>query len=148
MYDKVKRMLAHELGPYYQDTRLARLVRLDLLPIRSNNGNATRCCAVMVLYRLNDHPLGKVWRLRAAEADVFEVMKALYTSKLPIDSVRMRGQFPLTVKKRMKVVTAVIAYMDHRTAVKIQWDSWQRNRDTEARLWKLLTRVFVAPGFA
>jgi hypothetical protein len=148
MYDKVRRMLVRQLGPAYPDTRVQRLVQLDLLPSESDQANSQGYRSLLVIFRLNDHPLGKVWRLRAAEADIFEVMKALYTSQLPIYSVRMEGLFPLQVNNHTQLVRALRAFMTHKAAARIQWDHWDRNRDTEARLWKLMTQKFVAKGFA
>jgi hypothetical protein len=59
----------------------------------------------------------------------------------------MQGLFALPVNNQTRVVTALVAYMDYPSAARIAWDHWERNRDSEARLWRLLTQAFVAKGF-
>ncbi|MCA1597172.1 MAG: hypothetical protein LC772_12225 [Chloroflexi bacterium] len=100
MLARVTRIIRTQLGPTFPGQKYARLVTVQLDPVlppgrpRTAGGPLTRYRSVYVVFNLNDHPLGRVWRLRAAKADVFGIMKALYTSGLPIYNVEMVGHFP------------------------------------------------------
>jgi hypothetical protein len=102
--------------------------------------------AVYIRFRLNNHPLGKAWRLRAAKADVFAVMQALFTSQLPIYSVEMVGLFPVSTGKGTKEEPVLVVYMDHLTASTIPWKRW--GRESEGRLWAMLPSRYIDPRFA
>jgi hypothetical protein len=147
-------MVSRQLGPAYPDTRVHRLLSLQLSRVRlpdvalpqPDSGYQFR--SVDIVFRLNDHPLGPGWRLRAAKADVFEVLKALYTSKLPVYSVYMDGLFPRKTGtgKSTRNQPAVQVYIDYHTASGIPWKRW--GRESENRLWSTLTLRYVAPWFA
>lgn len=152
MKGRLIRMVTRQLGPAYPDTRAHRLLSLqlsrvrlpDVAPPQPDSGYQFR--SVDIVFRLNDHPLGAGWRLRAAKADVFEVLKALYTSKLPVYSVYMDGLFPRKMGKSMRDQPAVQVYIDYQTASRIPWKRW--GRESENRLWTTLTLRYVAPWFA
>lgn len=152
MRARLDKIVSRQLGPGYPDARAARLVSLNLSRVRLPNvavpqpGSGYEFRSVDIVYRLNDHPLGPGWRLRAARADVFEVLKALYTSKLPVYSVYMQGLFPRKSGKSVGEQTAVEVYIDYHTAAAIPWKKW--GRESENRLWNTLTLRYVAPWFA
>jgi hypothetical protein len=148
MTQKVRNMIVKQLGPWYTDPRKPRLVNLALTPAVAPGLNSAGYRTITFTFRLNDHPLGKVWRLRAAEGDIFEVLHSLYTSGLPVYSVGMIGIFPLPSGKTVKERIALRAYMKYVVASKIPWTNWGRNRDTEARLWQMLSSVHVDHAFA
>jgi hypothetical protein len=155
MYRKVYRLVGRVLGPGgYPPQPRSRLDSVKLLPAVPDLGPPTyigeeklhRFRSVLITFRLNNHPLGPAWRLKAAEADVFGVMKTLYTSQLPVYDVQMVGDFPLKQGKSVKSQPAVIAYLDHFTAARIPWKRW--GREDEGRLWTMLARHYVDPRFA
>jgi hypothetical protein len=152
MKARLVRIVTRQLGPAYPDTHTPRLVSLQLARVRLPNvalptpDSGYEFRSVDIVYRLNDHPLGPAWRLRAAKADVFEVLKALYTSNLPIYSVYMNGLFPRGKGKNTREQSAVQVYIDYHTAAKIPWKRW--GRELENRLWSTLTLRYVAPWFA
>jgi hypothetical protein len=117
------------------------------VPSPDTSQRMQRYRSVWIQFRLNNHPLGKSWRLKAAKADVFTVLKALYTSQLPIYDVWMVGKFPLGPKNTGAEGTALFVYIDHRTAERIPWKHWARGTD-EGRLWASLTTAYVDPRFA
>jgi hypothetical protein len=147
MYAKLRRLIVRQLGPSPSNGNQDRLVQLELAPAESSQANHSGYRSVGIVFRLYDNPLGRSWRRRTAEADVFEVMKAVFTSQLPIYSVTMNGIFPLPHGKKLEDQTALRAYIDHPTAARIPWGKWQRNPDTETRLWRLLSSKYIAPGF-
>lgn len=89
--------------------------------------------SVKLTFRLNDHPLGRTWRLREAKADVFGLLKAIYTSGLPIYSTELVGRFS---KGKQAPYNAVVTYMTYRTSTGIPWKRWGRSH--EAQIWSLL----------
>ncbi|GAC1399571.1 MAG: hypothetical protein NVSMB52_13110 [Chloroflexota bacterium] len=148
---RVRKLIVLQLGSLYPTHRLPRLVSLSLLPaspfpVPPDTSTAiSKERSVYVVFRLNDHPLGKSWRFRAAKADVFGVMKALYTSNLPIYNVEMVGLFPVVQNRKTQVGQVVVAYMSHERANTIPWKKW--GREAEARLWTLLTYKSLNPRF-
>jgi hypothetical protein len=102
---------------------------------------------VFITFRLNDHPFGRAWRVRAAKADVFAILHALYTSQLYIYDVHMDGMFPLDAKKPGSLQTAARAYVSHREALRIPWRHMSRSPADEATLWQTLTTHWIDPRF-
>jgi hypothetical protein len=103
---------------------------------------------VVLTFRLNDHPLGPTWRLRAAKADVFLLLKALYSSNLPIGNVEMAGVFPLTTKKGFKSRRVLLVYANRATVGKLPWKRLSRDEPTENHVWRVLDYAWVDPRFA
>lgn len=142
MQRAVTRIVARVLGPGYPDSKQPRLVHISLVgrtpgfdfPEEPERGSIYR--SVYIDFRLNDHPLGRAWRMRAARADVFGVMRALYTSSLPVYDVGMTGLFPMDPAHRSREARVLVVFMDHSTAQRIPWKHW--GRDKEARLWQQL----------
>ncbi|HEX6508875.1 MAG TPA: hypothetical protein VF221_14705 [Chloroflexota bacterium] len=140
-----------ELGQY-PNVKVPRLVQLRLDPVAPYipEYQATRLPkklrSVFIEFRLYDHPLGKSWRLRSAKADVFTLLKALYTSRLPVYGVELVGIFPLPSGNTRKDTRALVAFIDHPTAARIPWRRW--GRDEETRVWSLLDFKHVDPRFA
>lgn len=93
-------------------------------------------------FRLNDHPLGRSWRLREAKADVFALLKSIYTSGLPVYNTELVGQF---APAGHKSYTAVVAYLTYQTATRLPWKRW--GRTSEGRLWNLLDYRDVSARF-
>ena len=147
---RVTRIVTHQLGLYYPNSKIPRLQDVEIndagppLATFPNSGGVAPYHSVYIKFRLDDHPLGKVWRMKAARADVFAVMRALYVSQMPIYSVWMDGTFPLGPRHREETVLSV--YMDHLTASHLPWKRW--SRDDEGRLWSLLPYRSVDPRFA
>src|SRR5947209_14330759 len=109
----INRTVAKILGPLPSDPKKSRLLRpAQVFPIGQSDippGEELRYSAyrsVLITFRLNDDPFGRAWRLRAAKADVFAVLRALYTSELYIFDVQMNGEFPLDPKKPNNLQTA------------------------------------------
>jgi hypothetical protein len=148
----IRRLAERQLGPSYPNAKLKRVVsvsvtaasNLPLLTGRTRRADTSH--SVSIVFRLNDHPLGKAWRFRAAKADVFAVMKAIYTSSLPVSDVEMEGIFPLKQGKAYRQHRAVVAYIDHARAASIPWKRW--GRDKEARVWKMLSYSYTDRRFA
>lgn len=142
LFQNVRRVVNRQLGQAYPNVKLHRLVQLRLDPVsaaldpEARNGISSHARSVFIEFRLYDHPLGKSWRLRSAKADVFSLLKALYTSRLPIYDVELVGVFPLREGKVMRDSRALVAFIDHPTANRIPWRRW--GRDNESRLWALL----------
>lgn len=151
MYAKVRRILVRELGAGYPNAKQPRLESLSLVPVAppvGAPGSQERLLdyrSIFVRFRLNDHPLGRVWRLKTAKADVFLVLKALYTSQLAVYNVQLDGSFPLGGNTRHGH-PAMVACIDHHTASRIPWKRW--GRENEDRVWLLLTCRYVDPRFA
>lgn len=149
MYAVVRRIVLSKLGPSDTNQKTSRLVSLHLLPVNVPGGDGysdARYRTVAIVFRLYDHPLGPAWRVRAAKADVFAVMKALYTSNLPVYDVDMQGRFPLLTGKHYRTETVLEAFMSYQAANHIPWKRWAR--DQEGRLWALLPYTYVDPRFA
>ena len=142
LYGGVRKLVIRELGQAYPNVKLNRLIQLRLDPVSSALDPESRMQvpphsrSVFIEFRLYDHPLGRSWRLRSAKADVFSLLKALYTSTLPIYDVELVGIFPLRTGKAVQEARALVAFIDHPTANRIPWRRW--GRDNEARLWALL----------
>lgn len=152
MRRSVTRIVTRTLGPGYPDSKQARLVKVTLLGATAGFGIpeepalAAGYRSVYITFRLNDHPLGRAWRLRAARADVFAVMKALYTSGLPVYDVGITGLYPTDPSNLSKESRVLVVYMDHSTADKIPWKRW--GREHEARLWQELPYKSISSIFA
>jgi hypothetical protein len=150
LHDRLWRMATHALGPYTSEKQ-KRLISVSLLNVHSLEAVADPLSdlggfkSATIYFRLNDHPLGKPWRLRAAKADVFAVMKSIYTSDLPVYDTELIGVFPLPTKKGKIVSRAVIAYETHDAAGKIPWKNW--GRENESVLWNRLPYHWVDPRF-
>lgn len=151
MLVRCRKIARIELGSLYPDHRLPRLVKLDLMPASpvpfpaETSVAVDRQRSIYLAFRLNDHPLGKAWRFQAAKADVFGLMKAYYTSGLPIYNVVLVGTFPLPQKGTTRESQALVAYMSHDTAETIPWKKWDRT--DESRLWSMLSYRWVDPRF-
>jgi hypothetical protein len=152
LYSSVYRIVQRQLGTAYPNVKVHRLVELRLDPVNlalySANPKSVpkNSRSVFIEFRLYDHPLGKAWRLRSAKADVFSLLKSLYTSRLPIYDVQLVGLFPLKSGKTVVDSRALEAFIDHPTAAKIPWKKW--GRDNEERLWTLLDYRHLDPRFA
>jgi len=154
MYTQLQRLVSRQLGYSYPNQKKHRLISLSLQFDQSNlvahNRGITAQTdvyrSVHIAFRLNDHPLGRSWRARAAKADVFGVMKALYTSGLPISNVKMDGYFPVGHGRRAHDEHMLTAFIDLRTALSIPWKHW--SRANEARLWMRLTSKSISRRFA
>ncbi len=152
LYQNVQRIVIRELGQAYPNVKLHRLIQLRLDPVSSaldpetRAGVSTHARSVFIEFRLYDHPLGKSWRLRSAKADVFSLLKALYTSRMPIYDVELVGIFPLRAGKVVRDSRALVAFIDHPTANRIPWRHW--GRDSEGRLWALLDYKHLDARFA
>lgn len=147
------RLVVARLGPAVPNPKISRLVNIFPLPADAVPGpvHVTRprrpsYKSLDIIFRLNDHPLGKSWRLRAAKGDVFRVLKGLYTSGLPIADVRMDGEFPLGTGGARRESTAVVIYMSRATAAHIAWK--RIDRSSESQVWKALNYARVDPRFA
>ncbi len=147
LYLQVRRIVVAKLGPALPDQHVTRLRSLQLLPVQDAPGRFkhTQYRSVAIVFRLYNHPLGPVWRVRAAKADVFAVMKALYTSGLPVYNVDLQGQFPVKVGKVIRVAPVLRADMPYRVASRLPWKHW--GRDVESRLWALLPQKWIDPRF-
>jgi len=150
---RIQRIVDRQLGPgAYPAPRKSRLDYVQLTPAvsepvaKSGPQLLPAYQSVYIVFRLNDNPLGRVWRLRAAKFDVFTVLKALYTSQLPVYDVEMDGNYPISRRKPVCEGHALVAIMDHSTAELIPWKRW--GRDQEARLWSSLSYTCVSPQFA
>src|SRR5579859_2751038 len=149
VFQRVQKMVIRRLGPSYPNPKQSRLIRLYVTPAEQVTGLSVTTIhnaqyrSVYITYRVNEHPLGKSWRLRAAEGDAFMVMQALYTANLGIYNVWMFGKFPEPHNNRLQETTVLIAYMDHQTATKIPWRSW--GRTDEGRLWNRLPTKWIYP---
>jgi hypothetical protein len=152
LYQNVLRVVNRQLGQAYPNVKLRRLIQLRLDPVSAAldpEGRADvppHARSVFIEFRLYDHPLGKAWRLRSAKADVFSLLKALYTSRLPVYDVELVGVFPLRSGRTVQDARALVAFIDHPTADRIPWRRW--GRDNEARLWSLLDYKHLDARFA
>jgi hypothetical protein len=152
MYAAVNRIVTRELGQTYAGGKVARLKSLQIdvagslnnQPLPANRLSAKK--SVYIEFRLYDNPLGRSWRLRTAKSDVFNVMKSLYLSQLPIYNIEMVGFYHLKGGNPASEDSALVAYMDHSVAQHIPWKHW--GRDQEARVWTLLAYHYVDPRFA
>jgi hypothetical protein len=147
MAARLKVLVSRELGPSPLKSQ-PRLIHLSVSPsppinpLQPDVTNGLR--TVLIRFRLNDHPLGGAWRVRAAKGDVFLVLRGLYTSGLPVGNVEMVGVFPLK-SATPKMVLQV--YMETDTAAKLQWRKMGRNEINEGTVWKMLNYKWVDPRF-
>lgn len=150
---QINHIVSKILGPQPSDPRKSRLLDTQLFPVGPNDTvpgqefSYPGYRSVLITFRLNDHPFGPSWRLRAAEADVFAVMRALYTSQLNVYDVQMDGKFPMDPKHPGALQTALRASMSYDQSRSIPWRHWPRSVTNEARLWRMLTSVSVDPRF-
>lgn len=150
---QINRIVSKILGPQPADAKKSRLLDTQLYPVSPADVDPGQAFAypgfrsVLITFRLNDHPFGPSWRLRAAEADVFAIMRALYLSQLNIFDVQLDGKFPLNPKQPNRLQTSVRAYMSYDQSRRIPWRRWTRSAANEARLWRTLTSVSVDPHF-
>jgi hypothetical protein len=144
---RLRVLVARELGPSPAKSQ-PRLIHLSVSPSAPINPLQpdvnSRLRTVVIRFRLNDHPLGGVWRVRAAKGDVFLVLRGLYTSGLPVGNVEMIGVFPLK-SAGPKMVLQV--YMETDTAAKLQWRKLGRNEINEGTVWKMLDYKWIDPRF-
>jgi hypothetical protein len=147
----VSRIIMRQLGKYTTSREL-RLVKLKLVNVSSLQelidpvAGATRYRSLVVQFRLDDNPLGPTWRLRTAKADVFSMLKALYTSGLPVYDTLLIGLYPLKSGTTTSETQALVAYETHADATRIPWRQW--GRDREGTLWNNLSSHSVDPRFA
>lgn len=149
MYSQINRLVLSKLGPSDTNQKTSRLISLHLLPVDIAGGDPyadARYRTVAIIFRLYDHPLGPAWRVRAAKADVFAVMKALYTSGLPVYDTEMQGRFPLPSGKQYRAQTVLEAFMSYQVASHIPWKHWAR--DQEGQLWNLLPYKYIDRRFS
>jgi len=152
LHSRVQTIVDHQLGSAYPVQRGPRLVHLSLvrtgsvLPTPNSPKLSSHYRSVYLTIRLNDHPLGRIWRLKAAQADVFQLLKALYTSQLPIYRVQITGIFPVRLGKTTAEQQVLVAVMDHPTAERIPWKRW--GRDHESQLWAMLDYKVVDRRFS
>lgn len=150
IYNVVQRIVDRQLGPSTVQKQ-TRLIRLRLLPVGSLEALSTplsglsKYRSVFINFRLNDNPLGPSWRLRTAKSDVFGLMKALYTSGLPIYDALLIGTFPLPEGKTVKERQALVAYEAYDAALRIPWRRW--GRENEALLWSELSYKMINSRF-
>lgn len=144
---RLSALVIRELGPS-PDKAEPRLISLTVSPITIDRNplrpHAPALRTVVIKFRLNNHPLGSAWRLRAAKADVFLVLRGLYSSSLPVGSVEMRGLFPLSSSRLQRVLEV---YIDSETASKIVWRKMGRDEINEGRVWRVLDYKWVDPRF-
>jgi len=151
LYRAVSKIALHELGPADPGQKGSRLVYLHLFPAQSvlirtgATPDLQEYRSPYLEFNLYDNPLGKAWRLRTAESDVFRLLRALYTSGLPIYNVQLVGWFPVSNGKTVKNSKVLVALMDYFTAESIPWKRW--GREHEAQVWKMLTYKSVDPRF-
>ncbi|MGI8968496.1 MAG: hypothetical protein ACR2GA_05255 [Chloroflexota bacterium] len=148
--DRVRHIVTRELGPL-TNQRLPRLVSLQLTPALIQHSRlpavvSDRYQSVRVIFRLNNHPLGPSWRLKAAKADVFGVMDALYSSNLPIYNIELIGRFAVPKGKQTYETRVMVAIMSYRNSTRLPWKHW--GRENEALLWKDLSYHWLDPRFA
>jgi hypothetical protein len=152
LYQNVKKIAVRVLGPASTDVHETRLVTLRVDPLApyaaefQNEGLPRNMRSVFIEFRLYDHPLGKAWRLRAAKADVFGLLKALYTSRLPIYDVELAGDFPVISGKKLVETRVMLVFMGYHTAGLVPWKRW--GRDNEGRVWNMLDFKHVDSRFA
>jgi hypothetical protein len=101
--------------------------------------------SLQVTFRLNDHPLGPAWRLREARADVFALLRAIYSSNLPVYNTELVGTF--TAKAQKTPYNALVAYVTYQTASKIPWKRWSRSPRVETQVWAMLDYKSVNKRF-
>ena len=152
IFQAVARIVVRQLGQAYPNPKQARLVHLSVLPlsmVESQSANPlpnhSEYRTVHIVFRLNDHPLGKAWRFKAAKADVFRVLKGIYVSNLPVYSVRMVGTFPMQTKTGIRDQPVLYAYISHFDAAHIAWR--KLDRSNEGLLWRTLTATHINPNF-
>lgn len=147
----VRALVLRQLGPSLDGHKTGRLITLRLLPVVDlpaqfqPEGLDTRYRSLFVSFRLNDHPFGRAWRLKAAKGEVFGLLKGLYTSGLPIYNTELVGRFPLRQGGATRPTNAMTVYISYSTATRIPWRRW--GRDREAQLWNELNYKVVRPGF-
>lgn len=152
LYQQVKKIIVNKLGPSQSNPKEQRFISLELRPAAPRTSppilpdNSVSLRTVYVEFHLYDNPLGRSWRLRSAQADIFAIMKALYTSQLPIYDVRLDGIFPMLTGRVTKDQIALIASINNGRADRIPWKRW--NRKQETTLWNTLTYRWVDPRFA
>ncbi|MGH2444284.1 MAG: hypothetical protein ACRDFX_14100, partial [Chloroflexota bacterium] len=151
LWTRVHKIVTRELGPF-TDAKQNRFVSLGLSHVHDYEvtghqpaGDVAAYRSVSLVFRLNDHPLGKVWRVRAARADVFTVMKGLYVSGLPIYDIHMIGLFALPSNGKKRETEAVRVYESYAAANRIPWKRWGREHETA--LWNSLSFKYVDPRF-
>jgi hypothetical protein len=150
LHAQIQRIVSRQLGKF-TDNRQLRLVSLRLLRVRSlealtDSVGVARYRSVYLEFRLNDNPLGPTWRLRTAKADIFDVLKALYSSGLPVYDTLLIGMYPLKRANQTKDTQAVVAYETHDDANRIPWKQW--GRENEGTVWNDLSYKSVDPRFA
>lgn len=145
---RAQRIVQNVLGPGYPNPK--RLIQLLLLQVHLPSGppdspySLENYRSLYIEYRLLDHPL-RTWRLRTAKSEVFSLLRALYTSGLPIYDVELDGRFMLPDHGKLREERALLAYVDRTTADSIPWKRW--GRDHENQVWSMLPVKSVDPRF-
>jgi len=139
----------HQLGPS-PDAKHSRLLTLWVSTPRGYPAASTLPVSpgdtVRIGFQLYDNPLGPSWRLRSAKADVFGLLKSLYTSNLPVYNVELTGSFFPKRGSPVVIRRAVETFMPETVAQRIPWKRW--GRDHEGQVWDELTFKYVNPRFA
>jgi hypothetical protein len=148
---RVEHIVSRVLGPLPSNPKKSRLLEVQVYPVTSRDlgpGEILRFTgyrSLLLVFRLNNHPFGKSWRVRAAQADVFSILRALYTADLSVYDVQLTGEFPLDPKHPHALQPALRTYMAYETASLIPWRRW--GRDDEGRVWNLLASHWIDPRF-
>ena len=81
-----------------------------------------------------------------AASDVYLMLRNLYSSRLPIATIRLRGTYPVPNRHgRSRETTVMRLDLDRQVATLINREGWD-SLDAQA-LWPLVNRRYVAPDF-
>ncbi len=81
-----------------------------------------------------------------AASDVYLMLRNLYSSRLPIATIRLRGTYPAADRHgRSRETTVMRLDLDRQVATLINREGWD-SLDAQA-LWPLVNRRYVAPDF-
>jgi hypothetical protein len=129
-------ILGNVLGPSDRGVRRFTIVRIS--PVAGSRGLK----AVTISWAINnDISAGSVGN--GAEADVYAVLRGIYTAGLPIALVRLDGTYPTARKTReTTVMRLAMSRKVAKTIANVGWD----NMDPQT-LWPLVVREYVAPAF-
>lgn len=126
-------ILARALGPSDRGVQRFRILRIA--SVHTNQK------AVDITWAINDDLSGGTIG-NGAEAEVYTMLRDLYSANLPIALVRLDGTYPLAAGKRDAIVMRLS--MDRRTAAlidKVGWDTLDPQT-----LWPLVQRTYVNPA--
>jgi len=132
-------VLTSSLGPSDRGAQ-----RYRLAGVQRDRGHPHQVILTVTWSINNDLSEGTVGN--GAASDVYLMLRNLYSSRLPIATIRLRGTYPVpNGHGRSRETTVMRLDLDRQVATLINREGWD-SVDAQA-LWPLVNRRYVAPDF-